>query len=175
MEEPHGEPAPRRALLGLSRLRAWAMEILRAHLTPRSVGTAVALGVFVGVMPIYGLHFVACVLIARRLKLNQAVLYGAANISNPVFAPFLVAAEIHLGSLIRARADRAEEATGLQGNLWDMLSQAPDLFLDCLVGSVVIGALLGPVLGLAAAWALGWWRARRDALQGIGPPKVGSQ
>ena len=131
-----------------TRMRLKLREILRAHLTPEGIGWDVAIGVFIGCLPIYGIHIFACVAVARWLKLNQGLVYLAANISNPLFAPFLVAAEVALGELIRygevSDVTGAEEA---ERNVWEWVTGGGDLFLSCLLGSVVIGAVLGLVLG----------------------------
>lgn len=152
-------PAPRRSLLGLHRLRTWFRELLRAHLSPRETGLAVGIGIFIGVLPIYGLHLVACLVAARRLGLNHALVYAAANISNPFFAPFLVAAGIYLGSLLRTGHPPATLELG-EGAFWKIAAEAPMLFLDCCIGSVVIGASLGALLGGLAAWGMTYWEGR---------------
>jgi uncharacterized protein (DUF2062 family) len=156
----HPAPEPRRSRLGLHRLRSWFRGILRAHLGPKEAGVAVAIGVFIGVLPIYGIHLPVCVLVARRLGLNQAVVYGAANISNPFFAPFLVAAGLHLGALIHTGKAPATLELG-DGALWTLIREAPGLYLECFLGSLVIGAGLGPLLGGLVAWAMLYWQGRR--------------
>jgi uncharacterized protein (DUF2062 family) len=153
-------PAPRRSRLGLHRLRSWFRGILRAHLGPREAGLAVAVGVFIGVLPIYGIHLPVCVLVARRLGLNQAVVYAAANISNPFFAPFLVAAGLHLGALIYTGKPPATLELG-DGALWTLIREAPGLYLECFLGSLVMGAGLGPLLGGLVAWSMSAWQGRR--------------
>ena len=152
-------PEPRRSRLGLHRLRSWFRGVLRAHLSPREAGLAVAVGVFIGVLPVYGLHLPICVLVARRLGLNQAVVYGAANISNPFLAPFLVAGGLHLGALIHTGKAPTTLELG-EGALWTLVQEAPILYLECFLGSLVIGAGLGPLLGGIVAWSMLLWQGR---------------
>jgi uncharacterized protein (DUF2062 family) len=142
----------------LRRARAWFHELLRAHLTPTSIGVAVGLGIFIGCLPIYGIHLVVCVAAARSLRLNQAILYAAANISNPFFAPFLVTAEIAVGEWLRRGDTVGSAAPFTDGSFWSMAQQAPDLFLSCSLGSLVIGGVLGAILGVAALLAARQWR-----------------
>lgn len=140
-------------------LRGWVAELLRANLTPREVGRAVGVGVFVGVLPIYGLHLPLCVLVARVLKLNQVITYAAAQVSNPVFAPFLVFAEIALGDwiLFGTVAD-VEPPPGEVGLA--LVRDAPELFLACGVGSLVLGAVAAPLLGFLVSALVRWRRGR---------------
>lgn len=134
--------------------------LLRQHLTPASIGLAVGVGVFIGSLPVYGLHVVLCVLVARWLRLNQALVYVAANISNPVVAPFLVAAQVGLGEWLRHGVTTPPPALA-EGDLCAMASAAPDLFVSCLLGSVVSGVVLALTLGGGGYGLARAWRARR--------------
>ena len=129
---------------------ARARELARARLTPQDVGWAVGVGSFIGFLPIYGLHLPACVLAARQLKLNQVVTYGAAQVSNPFFAPFLVVGEVAVGELLLHGRVRMLDEESAHRVGWSMLRDAPGLFVSCLLGSLVIGAVLAPVLGAIA-------------------------
>jgi SAM-dependent methyltransferase len=60
----------------------------------------VAVGLFIGSQPLYGLHFPLCVAACVPLRLDVVTAYIAANISNPLFAPFLLALEVEVGSLV---------------------------------------------------------------------------
>jgi uncharacterized protein (DUF2062 family) len=146
----------RRPLLGFTRIRAWFRQRLREHLTPKEVGLGVGIGFFIGALPIYGAHILVCIALARALKLNQAVVYGAANISNPFFAPFLVALEIHLGAWLRG----VEGGILPEGAFWELLEAAPSVFWSCLIGSLVVGAVGGLVFGALSALGLGLWQRR---------------
>ncbi len=146
-----------------SRALAWAAGLLRANLTPKEVGWAVGVGVFIGVLPAYGLHLPMCVLAARQLRLNQVITYAAAQVSNPVVAPFLVYAEITLGEWLRYGTVIPEDAqqTGEFG--LRMVQEAPDLFLSCLLGSIVLGLVAAPLIGGIAAFLFRWRQNRRAA------------
>ncbi|MFN7147133.1 MAG: DUF2062 domain-containing protein, partial [Myxococcota bacterium] len=60
-----------RAWLGA--LRSHVHLLLRQHLTPGSIGLGVGVGVFLGCLPLYGVHIFLCVAVARWLRLNQAL------------------------------------------------------------------------------------------------------
>jgi uncharacterized protein (DUF2062 family)/2-polyprenyl-3-methyl-5-hydroxy-6-metoxy-1,4-benzoquinol methylase len=121
-------------------LRIWR-RLRGTRQSPARVSLAVAVGLFIGCLPVYGLHFVLCSLICVPFGLDLLLCYLVANISNPLVAPFLVTLEVELGSLVTtgqhagftlARAKR----TGILGFVW-----------QAGVGSVFVG------LGLAAIGA----------------------
>ncbi|MES2643198.1 MAG: DUF2062 domain-containing protein [Myxococcota bacterium] len=157
----------------IRRLRSWVHLLLRQHLSPSSIGLAVGVGVFLGSLPLYGIHIFVCIAVARWLKLNQALVYAAANISNPFFAPFLISAQIAVGEWMRHGNLRAMGPELVEGTFWTMLKQAPDLFVSCLLGSVVVGAGLGLALGLTALIAARRWPRRPEGLPGALPETEG--
>jgi uncharacterized protein (DUF2062 family) len=146
-------------------MRAWIQAfrarvhlLLRQHLSPESIGLAVGVGVFIGCLPLYGLHLVICVTFARLLRLNQALVYTAANISNPFIAPFLISGQIALGEwLLHGDATATATRTLEQGTVWAMAEAAPDLLWSCAVGSVLMGGALGAFLGGAALLVARRW------------------
>ena len=115
--------------------------------SPRERGLAVALGTFIGCFPVYGAHLFLCTVAARVLNLSRVYTYLAAHINNPFTLPFLLFVEMKVGHRV------------LEGR-WPELSFAAVRdrgFLgfggDVLVGSVVLGLVLGTVFG-ALTWLL---------------------
>ncbi len=105
---------------------------------------AVGLGIFIGCLPLWGVHLAICVLVGRLLHLSRLKMYLAANISNPLFLPFLLLAQIQAGRYVR-RGDFYELT------LRDVRLTPPWLFgADLAVGSVLVGVALG-ALGAAIA------------------------
>lgn len=103
------------------------------------------MGLFIGCLPLYGLHFPLCVLVCLPLRLDLLLAYLAANISNPFIAPFLTVAEVEVGSMLLTGKWvefnlEAARRTGVAG----FVAQAA-------LGSVVVGLGLGLVGGLVAA------------------------
>lgn len=103
---------------------------------------AIAGGVFIGCQPFYGFHLVLCWIVGWLFGLNRLKLYLAANISNPLVAPFLLFAELQAGSLLRRGAFHALTLDTIREQ------GVTTLGADLLLGSVVVGALLAA----AAAW-----------------------
>jgi 2-polyprenyl-3-methyl-5-hydroxy-6-metoxy-1,4-benzoquinol methylase/uncharacterized protein (DUF2062 family) len=133
-------------LLGLwRRLRGTPGSSVRAAL-------AVAIGVFIGCQPLYGLHFVLVLLVCVPLKLDAVLAYLAANISNPLLAPFLVVAEVEAGAYLTSGRGVAFDVA--QARATGALGFARQLF----VGSLALGTVLA-LVGFVVAWLLALRRA----------------
>lgn len=126
--------------------------------SPARIALAVGLGLFIGCLPVYGLHFVICLLVCLPLGLDLVLAYLVANISNPLIAPFLITLEVEIGSLVssgRHAAFSLERArqTGILGFVF-----------QAGLGSIFVGA------GLAAIGsALAYLIARRRSSSPIAP------
>lgn len=145
------------------RLHSLWDQVRREHNTPGQVGGAVGIGLFLGTLPLYGIHFPLCLAAAWLFKLNKITVYLAANISNPLVAPFLVAGGIWIGEYLRfgqLRPLDLDQAQGFIQNLALLGGELPGLFLSCLIGDAVLGAALGVVGGLAAWGAAHRWQSR---------------
>jgi len=124
--------------------------------SPLRVALAVAIGLFIGCLPVYGLHFLLCSLICLPFGLDLLLCYLVANISNPLVAPFLITLEVELGSLVTTGHHAAftlaqAKHTGFLGFVW-----------QAGVGSVFVGSGLA-ALGAAIAYAVAS-KAKRSAL-----------
>jgi uncharacterized protein (DUF2062 family)/2-polyprenyl-3-methyl-5-hydroxy-6-metoxy-1,4-benzoquinol methylase len=115
--------------------------------SPNRLAGAVALGVFIGCTPFYGFHLLLCIVFAKLLRLNRALTYLAAHVSLPGVWPLLVFAELQIGRLLRGA-----------GLLSIRLSEIRQLdlkqfFVDLLLGSAVVGAVLAAAFGFFTLWA----------------------
>jgi uncharacterized protein (DUF2062 family)/trans-aconitate methyltransferase len=100
---------------------------------------SVAAGLFIGCLPLYGLHFVLCLAICVPLRLDLIVAYLAANVSNPLIAPFLVTLEVEVGSLLLAgRTVSFDVERARQIGVFGFFGQAA-------LGSVVVGTALASI------------------------------
>ena len=125
------------------RLRGGELSALR-------LAASVAVGLFVGVLPLYGLHFALCLVICLAWRLDLVTAYLAANISIPPIAPFLLVAEVEMGALV---------VTGKAATF--TVEQARQLGVTGYVGQAMVGAVtLGSGLALVGGLAT-WTIARR--------------
>ncbi len=125
--------------------------------TPWGNAVSVAVGTFIGCLPLYGLHLLLCVVLARLLGVSRVKTYLAANISNPLLAPLLLYLELGIGHWIFERRWPTLRLAELEAvGAWA-------LGRDVVAGSLVLGAVLALLLGaLAFHVARRWQRAPFD-------------
>ena len=61
---------------------------------------SIALGVFIGLSPIWGFHTVTVIFLALLLNLNKVIAFAFSNVSLPPFIPFILYFSLKLGSWI---------------------------------------------------------------------------
>ncbi len=109
------------------------------------VALAVAVGLFIGCQPLYGLHLVLVLAVCLPLRLDAVLAYLAANISNPLVAPFLIFSEVEVGAYLLTGRFVAFDIA--QARATGALGFARQL----LLGALAVGAVLA-VLGFGVAW-----------------------
>ena len=144
-------PRWRRLLHWLNPLRAWR-ELRRGGIRRGELATGLAVGVFIGAMPVYGLHTVMSLYSAAKLHLNPHVtLVGSALFATPPQAVLLIAASIATGQFMLHGELVFPAASELSSLSW--LELAGRFMLEWAAGSFVVGAVLA-VLTWLAGYAL---------------------
>ena len=149
------------------RLRELWQHLTSEHTTPTAMGKAVAVGLFIGCLPLYGLHLPLCIGAAWLLKLNKMTVYAAASISIPIIAPLLVAAGIGIGQFLRFGEVHIPDLSAAEtfiGGVSLFTGEFPSLFASAMLGDAVLGLALGGIGG-----PLTWWLARRRLARRQGP------
>ncbi|MFD1095969.1 DUF2062 domain-containing protein [Salegentibacter chungangensis] len=80
--------------------RFWKENIIKSQETPHKKAAAIALGVFVGISPFWGLHTLLVFSLAALFRLNKVVAFLFSNISIPPLIPVIIYASYQAGSLI---------------------------------------------------------------------------
>ena len=75
-------------------------EILGNNESPLKSAQAMALGVFIGLTPLWGFHTILVLSLAVLFKLNKAISFAFTNVSFPPFVPFTVYAGIMIGNYV---------------------------------------------------------------------------
>jgi uncharacterized protein (DUF2062 family) len=110
--------------------------------TPALQACSYGIGALIGCLPIYGLHLPLCVAVGTALRLNRLRMYLAANLNNPVTGPFLVFAELQVGAwVLRGRPYPVSVSSLADGSIGRFA-------VDIVVGSLLVGATLGVLLGV---------------------------
>jgi uncharacterized protein (DUF2062 family)/2-polyprenyl-3-methyl-5-hydroxy-6-metoxy-1,4-benzoquinol methylase len=123
----------------LTRFQRLFQELRTEGGTPGRTAAAIGLGIFIGCVPLWGLHLAMCVIAGRLLRLNRLKMYVAANISNPIVLPFLVLGAVQIGRYIRHH-------DFYELSLDQVHTVQPWTFgVDLVVGSLIIGVVLGAI------------------------------
>jgi len=130
---------------------AW-QRLRGGELSPEREAASVAVGVFVGCVPFYGIQTFICLLFTVPLRLDFPVAWLMTNFANPVTAPFLILFEIELGGWMM-------QGRWVSVSLHDFNVKNLGAFLGyALLGAGVIGTTAA-----AGAGALTLWWMRRSA------------
>lgn len=139
-------PAPLRCLLALGALHQWprgrrVATVVRLLFTeniqtPGRLAAAVGLGLFSGILPVWGFQMVLAAALAHRYRLNKAIALTASNVSFPLAAPLVLAAGLALGHYLHTgQLIRFDPATAA--------AQIPVYVGQWIVGSVVLAVGAG--------------------------------
>jgi uncharacterized protein (DUF2062 family) len=114
---------------------------------PWHLSLAVGLGLFFGILPVWGLQTVIALALAHRWRLNMAITLLACNISLPPMVPFLLYAETALGHWLFT----GELLTIALGEM--TMARAREFVGQWLVGSLVL-AVVAAAMGVVVTYVI---------------------
>jgi len=130
--------------------------LLSERATPRELAFAVALGIFLGALPLIGCHTLVILVAAAILRLNRVAAVVASQLCMPPVVPALC---IEMGFFIRY--GRFLTLSGLHdlknASFLDVGYMGLQRLLEWFLGALVVGTALALVLGLitfSVAWTL---------------------
>ena len=122
-----------------TRARQFAALLLKENLDPGHAAAAVFLGIFIGIVPIYGFQTLAAVGLALLFRLNKPLTVAGTFINNPLLLPLIVVASVDLGCFLRGSPFPPWNASSLTG------AHLKEELLAWVIGSVPLGILVGGV------------------------------
>ena len=75
-------------------------DLLQSTDSPQKKALSIALGIFIGLSPLWGFHTILVLFLAVLFKLNKVIAFGFSNISLPPFIPFVLYGSLKTGSFI---------------------------------------------------------------------------
>ncbi len=129
-----GRPAGVSALHPLKALRI----LLSENTTPRELALAGAVGVFLGTLPLIGIHTIVILVAAGFLRLNRLAALTASQITIPPFVPALA---IEVGYYLRNGMFLTEFSLKTLG------SEGLERLWEWFLGSLLLGPLLALIAG----------------------------
>jgi uncharacterized protein (DUF2062 family)/SAM-dependent methyltransferase len=120
-----------------TRLRQFATTLLKEDLTPGRAAAAVFLGIFIGIVPIYGFQTIAAVSLALFFKLNKPLTVAGTFINNPLLQAPIIVGSVELGYFLRGGSFRPFHLSALAG------PHMKEELLAWGMGSILLGVLVG--------------------------------
>ncbi|MBT8764102.1 DUF2062 domain-containing protein [Desulfohalobiaceae bacterium Ax17] len=118
-------------------LRYWYLKIVRIKAPPHSTALGLAVGVFVGCLPVIPFQTVVALSLAFVFKCNKIAAALGTWVSNPVNVPFFYYGLYVVGKFLVPISDVCYDPNQLA--LADMLKLGWDLVVVMMVGGVVVG------------------------------------
>tara|TARA_B100000809_G_C15140162_1_gene532777 strand:- start:4752 stop:5933 length:1182 start_codon:yes stop_codon:yes gene_type:complete len=123
-------------------------EILGSNDSPLKTAQAMALGVFVGLTPLWGFQTLLVFSLAVLFKLNKVISFTFTNVSFPPFIPFIVYTSIILGSYVLG------EPTDFSFIDFDQNFEFSKSLKSYVVGSFILAFVASIVVGLVSYFLL---------------------
>ena len=119
------------------------IHLLKLHSTPHDIALGTAIGVFIAILPVYGLHTVMVIVAAIIIRpANKIAILLGTNISLPPTVPFITWAGYEIGRFIlKGRFPPLTWSDFRNLSLKNILSHYQPLFL----GSVILGIVCGAI------------------------------
>lgn len=122
--------------------RKFLSPLLKEGLDPRHAAAAMFWGIFIGIIPIYGLQTLAAIGVAFLFRLNKPLTVAGTFINNPFLQPFIIFSSVELGCLLRRGSFQRLNLSSLASARSHINKE--ELFI-WLLGSVALGLLAGAV------------------------------
>lgn len=133
-------------------------EVIHTQESNTRITFAIMLGVFMGIVPIWGYQMIVAVFLAQLLRLNKVLTLVASNISIPIFMPFLLYGSYVTGCI----ATKSE----INVSLTDVsLEGMKTVLYQYLVGSFIFATLCSLFAGLLVRTVLFICRKDRKAVE----------
>lgn len=131
-------------------------DVLGSNDSPKIKSASLALGVFIGIIPIWGFQTIAVLFLAVSFRLNKLLAFAASNISIPPMIPFIVIAALKIGSLV------------LNSDIDDKeVSKIVDFknhIVEYLIGSIILASFTALLVGFVSYFLLKKFDKNKETL-----------
>lgn len=139
-------------------------EIVRKHLLNRDESNfkkaaSIALGIFMGIAPVWGWQMALALALAIIFRLNKVITLVASNISIPPLIPFIIFASYLTGGFVLNNHHPVNFDSGIT------LEFVKQNFFQYLLGSIIFGAAMGILTGLIAWIVLSIFRRKQKTVK----------
>jgi len=128
-------------------LRILKTEMEKGKGRPGKMAASIGLGLFFGIVPIWGFQMIAAFTTASFLKLNRIFVLLATNVSFPLFIPFIIFFSYEFGSLF---VSNPVQLTSFENINEEMIFLQLNQYL---IGAVILAVVTG-LLGFLLSYLL---------------------
>lgn len=118
---------------------------------------AVGLGVFTGVIPIWGFQTILSIILSFIFRLNKIIMITVSNFSQPPITPFIVLGSFLLGGIIM----NTEQAMFINTSKLEY-ELIENYLLQYVLGSIVLAILLAFLSGITTYYFLHLFRRNKN-------------
>lgn len=134
--------------------RFFKENILETEGSNKSKALSVALGIFVGLTPLWGFHTVVVLFLATYFKLNKLISYMCTHISFPPLIPFIIMISLWIGEPFMSEK---HDFTKMEFTI-DLVKKN---LVQYLIGSTVLATSVAILLGFLTYFLLNLWRPEK--------------
>ena len=143
----------------LRRVRDQLGSLMQEHASPGRLGVAVAFGVMIGCSPFLGLQLLLGVGLATVFRLNRIAVILGAQVSVPPITAVVFLVNAQVGTMLLHGHWLSLSLDAFRGI--PVATIAADLFLELLIGGLLVGGVLGAVFGGLTTYLVKKHRAHR--------------
>ncbi|MBJ7879559.1 DUF2062 domain-containing protein [Gelidibacter salicanalis] len=122
--------------------RFFLEDFLRNQDSPKKKALSIALGILLGLSPLWGFHTVIVIFLAILLRLNKVIAFAFSNISFPPFIPLVLLLSLQVGNWVLG-IESHYTLEGIQEN-FDLMQHIEAY----LVGSIVLSTTSAAIFGV---------------------------
>lgn len=129
--------------------------ILQSQESNTNISFAVVLGIFTGILPIWGFQLITAIALAHLFGLSKLITSVAANISLPPMIPIILYLSYVTGGYVMQSESNIKFSTGLSVKSFE------NNLIQYLIGSIVLAIILSVFSGIIAFVILKLFRKKR--------------
>jgi glycosyltransferase involved in cell wall biosynthesis len=133
--------------------------ILQTQESNLSIAMAVSLGVFTGILPIWGFQLILAIALAQLFGLSKLITSVAANISIPPMIPLLLYLSYTTGGYVMEKSSKIKFSTDLSVRSFE------ENLLQYIIGSIIFAIVLSILAGIISFMLLKIFRNRHVVIE----------
>lgn len=131
------------------------IRLLRYNATPHGIALGVAVGVFIAILPVYGLHTVLMILAAILIpSTNKIAIFIGTNVSFVLTFPFITWGGYEIGRFILKGSYPALSWSYFRHMDWQMFKE---FYYPLFIGSFFLGIILAAAFYLVVFFFVSQW------------------